>query len=88
MLISLVYCPPQGLIFNINNKNNPIYASCSSSEDEKPLAIKVMKSIIEASDAVMIAHGDLGVELDPEEVLPIQRCIINKSHKMGRPAIV
>ena len=29
---SLVYCPPQGLIFNIKNKNNPIYASCSSSE--------------------------------------------------------
>ena len=35
----------------------------------------------------MIAHGDLGVEMDPEEVLPIQLCIINKSHKMGRPAI-
>ena len=29
---SLVYCPPQGLIFNIKNKNNPIYASCFSSE--------------------------------------------------------
>ena len=32
-LFSLVYCPPKGLIFNIKNKNNPIYASCSSSEE-------------------------------------------------------
>ena len=47
-----------------------------------------MKPILEASDAVMIARGDLGVEMDPEEVPPIQRRIINKSHKMGRPAIV
>ena len=47
-----------------------------------------MEPIIEASDAVMIAHGDLGVESDPKEVPPIQRCIINKSHRMGCPVIV
>lgn len=55
---------------------------------EKPLAIKAMEPIIEASDAVMIARGDLGVEMDPEEVPPIQRRIINTCHRMGRPVIV
>lgn len=55
---------------------------------EKPLAIKAMEPIIEASDGVMIARGDLGVEMNPEEVPPIQRRIINTCHRMGRPVIV
>lgn len=55
---------------------------------EKPLAIKAMEPIIDASDAVMIARGDLGVEMHLEEVPPIQRKIINTCHRMGRPVIV
>ncbi|GHT91292.1 pyruvate kinase [Alphaproteobacteria bacterium] len=55
---------------------------------EKPLAIKALEPIVEASDAIMIARGDLGVEMDPEDVPPIQRRIINACHRIGRPVIV
>ena len=55
---------------------------------EKPLAVQAMEPIIEASDAVMIARGDLGVEMEQEELPTIQRRIINTCHRMGRPVIV
>lgn len=55
---------------------------------EKPLAIKALEPIVEISDAIMVARGDLGVEMDPEEVPSIQRRIINTCHRMGRPVIV
>lgn len=55
---------------------------------EKPLAIKSLEPIVKASDAIMIARGDLGVEMNPEEVPPIQRRIINACHRLGRPVIV
>lgn len=55
---------------------------------EKPLAIQAMEPIINASDAVMIARGDLGVEMEQEELPTIQRRIINTCHRMGRPVIV
>lgn len=55
---------------------------------EKPLAIQALEPIVEVSDAIMVARGDLGVEMDPEEVPPIQRRIINACHRMGRPVIV
>jgi pyruvate kinase len=55
---------------------------------EKPMAIIEMEPIVEASDAIMIARGDLGVEMDLEDVPPIQRRIINTCHRMGRPVIV
>ncbi|MDR1362375.1 MAG: pyruvate kinase [Holosporaceae bacterium] len=58
------------------------------SKIEKPMAIKELEPIIEISDAIMVARGDLGVEMDPEEVPPIQRRIINICHRMGRPVIV
>lgn len=55
---------------------------------EKPLAIQAMEPIVEATDAIMIARGDLGVEMQPYEVPPIQRKLINTCHRMGRPVIV
>ncbi|MDR1560997.1 MAG: pyruvate kinase [Holosporaceae bacterium] len=55
---------------------------------EKPLAIKALESIVEASDAIMIARGDLGVEMNPEDVPSVQRRIINTCHRVGRPVIV
>ena len=55
---------------------------------EKPSALTEIDSIVEASDAVMVARGDLGVELPPERVPIAQRQIIRAARAAGRPVIV
>lgn len=55
---------------------------------EKPEAIENIDSIIEATDAIMVARGDLGVELPAEEVPMIQKMIVEKCNKAGKPVIV
>jgi pyruvate kinase len=55
---------------------------------EKPEAITNMDEIIEATDAVMVARGDLGVEMPAEEVPIIQKVLIHKCHLAGKPVIV
>ena len=51
-------------------------------------AVKFVNDIIHASDAVMIARGDLGIECAMEELPIIQRRIIKKCIQIGRPVIV
>lgn len=58
------------------------------SKIEKPAAIERLDEILELSDAVMVARGDLGVELRPEQVPPLQKEIVSKARKMGRPVVV
>jgi len=55
---------------------------------EKPLAIRHLGEIIELSDAVMVARGDLGVEMPPEDVPPLQKQIIHACRQAGKPVIV
>ena len=55
---------------------------------EKPSAVKNIKEIIEIADGIMIARGDLGVELPPENVPAIQKKIINECRSKGKPVIV
>src|SRR5688572_32045053 len=55
---------------------------------EKPQAIHRLAEIIELSDGVMVARGDLGVELNPEEVPPLQKKIVNATRLTGKPVIV
>ncbi|MEL7042744.1 MAG: pyruvate kinase [Pseudomonadota bacterium] len=55
---------------------------------EKPAAIDNLDGIIDATDAVMIARGDLGVEFPPEEVPLIQRKIVRASRNAAKPVIV
>ncbi len=55
---------------------------------EKPEAIQNMDSIIEATDAVMVARGDLGVEMPSEEVPIIQKTLVSKCHLAVKPVIV
>ncbi|WP_419827238.1 pyruvate kinase [Sphingomonas sp.] len=55
---------------------------------EKPAAIERLDEIVELSDAVMVARGDLGVELPPERVPPIQKRIVSTARTMGRPVVV
>ena len=55
---------------------------------EKPQAIRRLDQILELSDAVMVARGDLGVELNPEEVPPLQKRIVYAARSLGKPVIV
>ncbi|MBV8652813.1 MAG: pyruvate kinase [Alphaproteobacteria bacterium] len=55
---------------------------------EKPLAIRHLDEIVELSDAVMVARGDLGVEMPPEDVPPMQKQIIHACRQAGKPVIV
>jgi len=55
---------------------------------EKPAAIDRLEGILELSDAVMVARGDLGVELPPEQVPPLQKRIVEAARRHGRPVVV
>lgn len=55
---------------------------------ETPLAVENIESIMQASDAVMVARGDLAVETPPESVPIVQRQIIGLGLKYGKPTIV
>ena len=55
---------------------------------EKPLAIKRMDEILFHCDAAMVARGDLGVEMPPEEVPIIQKRIVQSCRDHGKPVVV
>jgi pyruvate kinase len=55
---------------------------------EKPAAIERLEGILELADAVMVARGDLGVELPPQDVPPAQKRIVEMARRMGRPVVV
>ncbi|WP_419759597.1 pyruvate kinase [Acidisoma sp.] len=55
---------------------------------EKPQALDNLDEIIRLSDAVMVARGDLGVELPPEEVPLAQKRIVRAARQMGKPVVV
>jgi len=55
---------------------------------EKPSAVEALEAIVDRSDAVMVARGDLGVELPAEKVPAIQRRIVRACRRAGKPVIV
>jgi pyruvate kinase len=55
---------------------------------EKPAAIDTLNDIVALADAVMVARGDLGVELPPEQVPPLQNRIIAVARQFGKPVVV
>lgn len=55
---------------------------------EKPAAIDRLNDIIALADAVMVARGDLGVELPPEQVPPLQNKIVAAARQFGKPVVV
>ena len=55
---------------------------------EKPAAIDRLDDIIALADGVMVARGDLGVELPPEDVPPLQNRIVACARQSGKPVVV
>jgi pyruvate kinase len=55
---------------------------------EKPEAIEDIDEIIKATDALMVARGDLGVEIPYQNVPLIQKMLISKGHQYAKPIIV
>jgi pyruvate kinase len=63
-------------------KDTPVIAKL-----EKPEAIENLDAILGVSDAVMVARGDLGVEMSPEKVPVVQKNIISRAREFRRPVI-
>ena len=55
---------------------------------EKPQAVARLNEILELADACMVARGDLGVEMRPEQVPPFQKKIVETARQMGKPVVV
>lgn len=55
---------------------------------EKPAAVERLAEILELADAVMVARGDLGVEMPPQEVPRLQKHIVETARRLGRPVVV
>lgn len=58
------------------------------SKIEKPSAVTSFNEILECSDGIMVARGDLGVELPVQNVPPIQKRLVRKCRAAGKPVIV
>jgi pyruvate kinase len=58
------------------------------SKIEKPSAVICFDEILAASDGIILARGDLGVELPPQNVPPIQKRLIRKCREAAKPVIV
>ncbi|WP_326525801.1 pyruvate kinase [Sphingomonas sp.] len=55
---------------------------------EKPSAVARLEEIVEHCDGVMVARGDLGVELPPQDVPPLQKRIVEAARRQGKPVVV
>jgi pyruvate kinase len=55
---------------------------------EKPQAVENLEGIMALTDTVMVARGDLGVEMPPEEVPLIQKRIVRMARELGKPVVV
>ena len=58
------------------------------SKIEKPAGVKAFDEILAASDGIMVARGDLGVELPVEHLPPIQKRLVRACRRIGKPVIV
>ncbi len=69
-------------IIQAQGKDTPLIAKI-----EKPEAVANIDAILQAADGIMVARGDLGVEVPYEQVPLIQRTLIEKANRAGKPVI-
>ena len=55
---------------------------------ERPAAVENLDAVLNAADAVMVARGDLGLEMPLEQVPRLQKLVIRRARALGRPVIV
>lgn len=55
---------------------------------EKPQAVQRIDEIVDAADGIMVARGDLGVELPAQDVPPIQKRLVRRARARGKPVVV
>ena len=70
-------------IIAAHNSDIPVFAKL-----EKPQALDQLEAILESADGVMVARGDLGVEMPPEKVPVIQKHVIRRAAEWRKPVIV
>lgn len=76
-----------GKVRKVLNKNGSIDIKLVS-KIEREAALKNFEEILDASDGIMVARGDLGVEISPERVPFFQKKIIRQCNREGKPVIV
>lgn len=70
-------------IIAAHNSDIPVFAKL-----EKPQALDQLEAILESADGVMVARGDLGVEMPPEKVPVIQKYVIRRAAEWRKPVII
>jgi len=70
-------------IIKKNNKEVPVIAKI-----EKHEALAEIEAIMDVSDGIMVARGDLGVEIQLENVPGIQKMLVHKANEAGKPVII
>ncbi len=70
-------------IIHRQGKQTPVIAKI-----EKHEALDHIDAILEASDGIMVARGDLGVEIPLEKVPNIQKLLVSKANKLGKPVVI
>jgi len=87
--IALSFVRKEDDIINLRKKIDAKGKHCRIvAKIEKPEAIKNIDRIIEETDAVMVARGDLGVEIFMEEVPMAQKRIVKKCNELAKPVII
>lgn len=87
--IALSFVRKASDIQDLRNRINKAGASSRIvAKIEKPEALSNIDDVIAATDAVMVARGDLGVEIWLEEVPMVQKMLVEKCNRVGKPVIV